>query len=354
MYLASNSSGNFHLWRQRFPDGVPEQVTDGFTHEEGVAVDPDGRLFTSVGDRRSSIWLRNEGAEREISREGYAFIPTILNGTTQPVSPDGRSVYYLVRQGAIRFKGPGERAGELWAADVVSGASRPIVTGRSVIGYDISHDGTQVAFAALDDRGVSRVWSMRLDRPDEPGQLSTLEMDSPRFTRAGDVFCRGKQNDQTFIYRLRPGGRPEKVLAEPVVFFLTVSPEGDWIIAKVEQDPGPGRSGTLINKAFPTSGAGTPLTLCHGCDIDWMADGRSVVVRFLGSDASSSETLIMPLRPGESMPAFPSEGFQTKTDLAGMPVARELKGWVYPSATGSLHVFARVTTQRNIYRIALR
>jgi eukaryotic-like serine/threonine-protein kinase len=353
MYLASNSSGSFHIWRQRFPDGVAEQVTDGPTHEEGIAVDPDGRLFTSVGDRRSSIRLRDGRGEREISREGYAFIPTSPNsGTTQPVSADGGSVYYLVRQGAIRFKGLGERVGELWAADVASGTSKPIVSGRSVIGYDISHDGTQIAFAALDDRGESRVWSMRLDRPDEPRQLSTLVMDSPRFTRAGDVFCRGLENGQAFVYRLRPVGPPEKVLTEPVVFFLTVSPEGDWIIAKVEQDPG--RTGTLINKAFPTSGAGTPLTLCHGCDIDWMADGRSVVIRFLGNDVSSSETLIVALGPGQSIPSFPSRGFQTKTDLAGMPVAQELKGWLYPSATGALHVFARVTTQRNIYRIVLR
>jgi Tol biopolymer transport system component len=354
MYLASNRNGNFHIWRQRFPDGVPEQVTDGPTHEEGIAVDPDGRsLLTSVGDRRSSIWLRDERGEREISREGYAFIPKTPNsGTAQPVSADGRSVYYLVRQGAVRFKGVGERVGELWAADVVSGTSKPVVTGRGVIGYDISHDGTQLAFAALDDRGVSRVWSMRLDRPDEPWQLSTLEMDSPRFTRAGDLFCRGRENGQMFVYRLRAGGAPERVLNEPILFFLTVSPEGDWIIAKVPYDSS--QAATLINKAFPTSGAGTPMTLCHGCEIDWTPNGRSLVVRFPGDDPSSSETLIMPLRPGESMPAFPSEGFRTKTDLAGMPVAQALKGWLYPSATGSLQVFAKVTTQRNIYRIVLR
>jgi hypothetical protein len=261
-------------------------------------------------------------------------------------------VYYLVRQGAVRFEGVGERVGELWAADVMTGASKPIVTLRSVIAYDISHDGTELAFAALDDRGVSHVWSMRLDRPDEPRQLATLEADSPRFNRAGDVFCRGRENGQMFVYRLRSGGTPERVLNEPIEFFLTVSPEGDWIIAKVHQDPG--RSGTLINKAFPTSGAGTPVTLCHGCDIDWTSNGRSLVVRFSGGDASSSETLIMRLGPGVSMPLFPVEGFQTKADLAGLPVAQELKGWLYPSATGSTYVFARASTQRNIYRIALR
>jgi eukaryotic-like serine/threonine-protein kinase len=354
MYVSSNSGGSFHIWRQRFPDGVPEQITDGPTEEEGIAPDPDGRsLLTSVGTRHSSIWLRDAGGEREISREGYAFIPKTPNsGTTRPVSPDGRLVYYLVRQGGS-LQGVGERVGELWAADVTTGASTPIVTGRRVIAYDISHDGAQLAFAALDDRGVSHVWSMRLDRPDAPRQLATLETDSPRFDGAGNVFCRGRENGQTFVYRLRSGRTPERVVDQPVAFFLTVSPQADWIIAKVQR-PGSGRSGTLVNKAFPTSGIGTPVSLCHGCEIDWTPGGRSLVVRFSGSNPSSDETLIVRLGQGVSMPPFPVDGFQTKADLVGLPVAQELKGWLYPSATGSGHVFARATTQRNIYRIGLR
>jgi Tol biopolymer transport system component len=354
MYFSSNSSGSFHIWRQRFPEGAPEQITDGPTEEEGIAPDPDGRsILTSVGTRHSSIWMHDERGEREISREGYAFIPRTPNGgTSQPLSADGRFVYYLVRQGAVRFGVLGERAGELWAADVATGANKPLVTGRNVIGYDSSHDGTQLAFAAEDDRGVSHVWLMRLDRPDEPRQISTLRMDSPRFTRGGDIFGRGWENGQTFVYRVRPGGAPEKLLDQSVAFFLTVSPDGDWIIAKVQEDPG--RSGSLINKAFRTSGTERPVTLCHGCEIDWTSNGRSVVVRFLGAGASPAETLIMPLRTGGAMPAFPAEGFQSKADLAGLSVAHAMKGWAYPIGTGSMYVFARASTQRNIYRIALR
>ena len=220
-----------------------------------------------------------------------------------------------------------------------------------MIAYDVSHDGTELAFAALDDRGVSHVWSMRLDRPDVPRQLAALETDSPRFDRAGNIFCRGRENGQAFVYRLRSGRAPERVLHEPIAFFLTVSPEADWIIVKVEQDPG--RSGTLINKAFPASRTGTAVRLCHGCEIDWTPNGRSLVVRFPGVNASSAETLIVRLGPGVSMPPFPAEGFQTKAELAGLPIAEELKGWLYPSATGSTYTFARASTQRNIYRITL-
>ena len=71
MYFSSNSSGMFHIWRQRFPDGVPEQLTFGPAEQEGIAPDPDGRsLLTSVGARHQSIWIHDERGERENSREG--------------------------------------------------------------------------------------------------------------------------------------------------------------------------------------------------------------------------------------------------------------------------------------------
>ena len=53
MYLNSSAGGAFHLWRQRFPDGKPEQITSGPTEEEGIAMAPDGRsLITAVGLKR--------------------------------------------------------------------------------------------------------------------------------------------------------------------------------------------------------------------------------------------------------------------------------------------------------------
>ena len=34
MYVTSRAGGVNHIWRQRFPDGEPEQVTSGLTEEE--------------------------------------------------------------------------------------------------------------------------------------------------------------------------------------------------------------------------------------------------------------------------------------------------------------------------------
>jgi dipeptidyl aminopeptidase/acylaminoacyl peptidase len=174
MYFSSNSTGGFHLWRQQFPNGAAEQLTYGPTEEEGIAPDPDGRsILTSVGTRHQSIWVHDERGEREISPEGYAFVPAIPNGgASQPLPAEGRSVFYLVRRGAIRFSGVGERAGELWATDLETGRQRPILPGREVIGYDVSRDGTQVAFAALDQAAPRHVWLARLDGSDTPRRLT--------------------------------------------------------------------------------------------------------------------------------------------------------------------------------------
>ena len=116
MYFSSDSGGAFHTWRQRFPDGQPEQITSGPTEEEGLALAPDGRSFiTAVGLTQSSIWLHDGGGDRQISLEGYAFEPKF--------TPDGKRLLYNVRKGA---------SSELWVAELDSGRSEPLLPGFAV------------------------------------------------------------------------------------------------------------------------------------------------------------------------------------------------------------------------------
>ncbi len=353
MYFSSNSTGTFHLWRQRFPNGAPEQLTHGPTEEEGIAPDPDGRsVLTSVGTRHQSIWVHDGRGEREVSREGYAFVPTSPNGgTSQPLPGDGRSVFYLVRQGAVRFSGGEDRVGELWATDLDTGRQRSILQGRQLLAYDVSRDGRQLVFAALDERGTSHVWLMRLDRPDPPRQLAEFEADSPRFDAVGDIFCRGTVAGTRFIYRLREGRPPERAVQQPILFFQTTSPDGTWLIVRAQAA---GRQdGYQVTMAFPTAG-GASVLLCDICEVDWMPNGRSLVIRFIPSDpAAPGRTFLVTLESGSMLPRWPAHGIRSRDDLNHLRVAREVEGWIYPSDTGSAYVFARATTQRNIHRVPL-
>jgi len=47
MYFSTDTGNGFHIWRQRFPDGAPEQITSGVTQEEGIEFAPDGRSFVT-------------------------------------------------------------------------------------------------------------------------------------------------------------------------------------------------------------------------------------------------------------------------------------------------------------------
>ena len=355
MYLSANTTGAFHLWRQRFPNGVPEQLTSGPTEEEGIAPDPDGRsVLTSVGTRNQSMWVHDERGEREISREGFAFVPTVPNsGTVQPLPGDSGSVFYLVRQGAIRFAGPGtgEKTGELWATDLKTGRHRSILPGRHVIGYDVSRDSSQIVFAELDERGTSHLWLARLDRPDTPRQLAEFEADSPRFDARGDILYRGTENGSRFIYRLREGRAPEKAVQSPVLFFHGPSPDGAWVVAKVQ--PADRHDGNIATMAFPVAG-GSPVLLCDTCDVDWTSRGRSLVIRFnRASPIGSGRTFVITLESGSMPPRWPAQGIRSRDDLNQLRIAQESEDWIYPSDSGSTYVFARSTTQRNIHRIPL-
>ncbi|MEO8053092.1 MAG: protein kinase [Acidobacteriota bacterium] len=122
MYFNVEVAGALHLWRQRFPKGSPEQFTFGPSEEEGIAVSPDGRsLVTSVGVRRSTVWIHGGAGERALPIEGLSFEPRL--------SPDGKRVFYLFRQDPASLSSqavagdrssPFYQTGELWVIDVAT------------------------------------------------------------------------------------------------------------------------------------------------------------------------------------------------------------------------------------------
>ena len=86
MYFSANTGNGFHIWRQRFPDGTPEQVTSGATEEHGISFAPDGKSFvTSVGESQSALWIHDSKGERQITFEGYAYLPSFSADTNAAV-----------------------------------------------------------------------------------------------------------------------------------------------------------------------------------------------------------------------------------------------------------------------------
>ena len=200
MYFGATVGGSSHLWRQKFPDGAPEQITFGPSGEEGIALAPDGRsLVTSVGTRRSAIWIHDAAGERAISSEGYAVAPHL--------SRDGRRVFYLFARD-LMLGGFGWKAssGELRSVDLGSGRTESVLPGVSVADYDISRDEKEVAFTTAEDGGERNIWLAGLDRRTPPRQSLEAEIKCPSALTEISSFGRWRRKRMGWSGSRRTGG----------------------------------------------------------------------------------------------------------------------------------------------------
>ncbi|MCU1238077.1 MAG: serine/threonine protein kinase [Candidatus Solibacter sp.] len=337
MYFSSDSGGAFHAWRQRFPDGRPEQITSGPTAEEGLAMAPDGRSFiTAVGLTQSSIWLHDGGGDRQISLEGYALAPKF--------TPDGKRLLYLVRKGA---------SNELWVAELDSGRSEPLLPGFAVarvglgsqVGYDISPDGRQVVVASPDSGGKLRLWLAPLDRRSSPRQIPNIEGEQPVFGATGEVFFRRVEGTSAFLYRVREDGRElRKAFDLPVIALMGQSPDRKWLVL------GSLASGGLV--IFRVDGGAPLLTqLPPPTEIKWSGDGKHLFMQGIAVN-NSGKAYVLPLSPGRLVPESIVHGLPSEQEILKLPGARVIPSSdVAPGPTADMYAFTRESVQRNLYRV---
>jgi serine/threonine protein kinase len=346
MYFSAKVNGVFHIWRQQSPDGTPEQLTSGTSEEEGIAIAPDGRsLFTSLGTARSAIWIHDASGDREVSGEGNAFVPRLAPVMSQPFSADGRKLFYLVRKGP-QGAGLDQRSGALWVTDLETNRRELALPGFDVIAYDVSRDRKRIVFAALDNMGRSHLWLARLDGQLSPRQISSVEADGPRFGVNDDIFFRGGDSTARFIFRMgEDGGEVEKAIAEPVLFFMSISPDGAWLVARVASKDHGGNAVV----AFSTHDGRTVL-LCADCEADWSPGGQEFVIRGLLLQHTS---LMIALARGESLPQLPASGLRSQADVASLTGIRAGDGLRYPGRGDTVYAYVKSSIQRNIYRVPL-
>ena len=344
MYLSSSAGGSFHIWRQRFPDGQPEQITSGPTEEEGIAMAVDGRSFiTAVGLRERSVMVRDSRGERQISLEGYAFQPRF--------TPNGKQVYYLILKGNSATTDPIE----LWRAELEPERNEPLLPGFSLASgraFDFSPDGRQMVVATRDRDDKRRLWLVPLDRQSPPRQIPNVVYEggiTSVFWRADEVFFYASEGDSGFAYRVREDGTAlRKAIAQPISSLLGVSPDGQWLVAW---------DGAAV--AHRTDG-GTPVRI-FGLDARfyWSPDRRSLFVQLAttasgGIVTGAGNTYVVPLPPGRVWPQIPAGGFRSAEEIAKLPGVLVIESAdATPGPTPDTYAFSRETTQRNLYRIPI-
>jgi Tol biopolymer transport system component len=336
MYFGALVDGRSHLWRQAFPNGVPEQITFEPTEEEGIAIAPDGKsLVTSVGENRSTIWIYDQAGERQMTFEGSARMPQL--------SSDGRRVFYM--QGT-----------ELLQLDVASGKSSNVLPGLSVtgFGYEVSSDGTEVAFVRGRGGEETGIWLAPLDRRSPP-RLVTNGGNAVSFGPDGTLIFRQRDGNANYLYRVKKDGSGrERLSSAPILNKSGVSPDGEWVIVNRTQtgeDAATGSAG-IETMAIPVRG-GAPRKLCnYNCmpNTKWTPDNR-----WMSLALERGRVLVLPVAPGQVLPSLPASGISSPSDGPKLPGARVIsQAPLIGFLNESSHVFLKTEFRRNLFRIQLR
>ena len=340
MYFTANTGAGFHVWRQRFPQGEPEQITTaGTTEEEGLAVAADGgSLITSVGQQKRGVWIHDASGERQVSLEGYAFWPLF--------SADGRTLCFRV----TRSTASGQSPSELWMSDLESGRIDRLLPGQLITQYDLSRDNRLVVSVKEAD-GTPRLWLAWLDGREPPRRLGHLEGISPRFGAGGAIYFLGTDGGSNAVLRTDDTGKtPERITPEKAGYVLgLVSPDGSWLSTLHDSDV----------VALPTGGgAAVPVLREAVARLRWSPDGSRALLQVQSAEASafgSGRTYVLPLDAGSVLPRVPRGGFQNETEIAAVPGVEILPyaDLAFSPAPG-VYAFSKIVTTRNLYRVPLR
>jgi eukaryotic-like serine/threonine-protein kinase len=334
IYLSVRTDA-FHIWRQRFPVGQPEQLTFGPTSQEGIAMAPDGKsLITAVGSQDSTVWRHDNNGDHQISSEGFASLPKF--------SADGRSLYFLMAASQARER-------QLWRQDLATGKMEQALHGYPMENYSVSNDGKKVAFVMTDPSGRSGLWVAPTSRRSSPLHLSSGAVeDSPAFLPDGDLVFRAIEGASNFLYRMKTDGTDRhKITPDRILDCTGVSPDGRWAVAAF---PSSDEDHPASLKAIAVDGSAA-VVLCNTlCKLTWDNTGRSV---YLSMPNGYSGSYSIPVVNDLGLPKIPTGGFPSIQDMSNGKTGTAIPWSVESALSPSVYAYTRVNTRRNLYRVRL-
>jgi len=349
MYFSSNAGGAYHVWRERYPDGAPEQVSFGPTEQEGTAVTPDGKyLITSMGLQQASIWLHDAGEERQLTDEGYAIQPTVVLSGTR--------MFYLVRTKFSR----GIASGELWSMDLGSGNRQRALPGLVMANYSLSQDGSKVVFTSAGTERSDGIWIASLDRRSTPHQLVRGTDIRAFYAGPGEIVYMGEDRH---LYRMKEDSSgTEMISPDPVAYLSTVSPDGRWAVVILPQAPnGVGTTSLWFmslrgEKSFEVCNDACtvgPRSFLGAPPFAWSTDGKRLFVNLVYFGKNTQRTVVLPYRSGASPETLWPKGLQVEKEITANPGSKVINAARTSPAADAAYVYWRSSTQSNLYRVRI-
>ena len=343
MYFTAKLKGQSHIWRQRFPDGEPQQITFGPTEEDGVVVEANGRtLITSVGVHESAIWIHDGSGERSLSSEGE-----VVGGySPASFSLDGSTIDYLLRHG----EGGGT---ELWRTWVDSGKSEAVFPGVSMTAFDLPPDGKEVVYTTAASDGTTQLWLAPVDRSFPATTVGVSGARWPHFGARGQILFQQPEGNANYLEQIDPdGSHLSKVFPYPIVEYQGVSPSRRWVMAVLPRTSGENLPAIM---AVPLDG-GVPRRICASyCAPRWSTDGKFLFVPVEDSSRTSpGRSLAIPIGPGETLPDLPAGGIAPLAEPSVVLGAESVgRGELVPGKDPEHYAWVNTTVHRNLYRISL-
>jgi DNA-binding winged helix-turn-helix (wHTH) protein/Tol biopolymer transport system component len=344
MYFVATVDRESHIWRQRYPDGRPEQITIGPTEEEGLAVEQHGRsIITSVGEHQSSIWIHDAAGERPLSSEGEI----VADSSPPSFAADDKILYYLLRHHADAYP-------ELWRLTLDTAKAEAVFPGIFMVDYDVSPDGKQVVYTAVGRDGKSQLWLAPIDRSSPARQIGHSGETKPYFGPRGQILFRLAEGNVNYLEQMNPDGSARsKVLPYPIIEVQGISPGRKWLMAIASYPEGYSMLPMIM--AIPLDG-GPPRRICADyCTPVWSPSGKFLFVPVQpASQTSLGRSLAIPVGPGENLPELPPGGIPPLAAPTVLPGSQSLdRADLVPGKDLSHYAYVNTVAHRNLYRVAL-
>jgi Tol biopolymer transport system component len=334
MYFDFATGAGFHIWRMRFPDGALEQITQGPTTQENIAMAADGKfMVTSVGTSTSTAYFHDKDGDTPLSS---------MDNTSQPAfSPDGKKIYFLQENAQTHED-------ELWVKEPHSDRADPVLPGYGMDSYSISADDKYVVFVQRDQHAAS-VWIAPTSRRSSPVKISGDRIeDYPRFLPNGEIAVRGNENGKNYLFvEKQDGSGRRKVQETPIVDFYAVSRDGKFALVYLD----------VADENIPAYGVlqpldgGEPRVVCRTfCDMAWDQSGKYVYMRM---GLHGTTVVAVPMDSATGGPHISTDGFNTPADVEKEKGSIFIKHPVADALDPNTYVYTDIVVRRNLYRIPL-